>query len=105
MPTMIGPLPLLIYALGGVTAVLLGLFIFLLVRGESVYLETHWGGLGGGLGGWRVSPALAALLGAIAFASLSVMLVVVSQQNDLALELSKRAAPTKDAVPAKSAQP
>jgi|WetSurMetagenome_2_1015567.scaffolds.fasta_scaffold1048620_1 hypothetical protein len=105
MPTMTGPLPLLIYALGGVTAILLGLFIFLLIRGQSVSLDTHWGGLGGGLGGWRVSPALAALLGAIAFASLCVLLAVVSQQNELALELSKRSAPAKDAVPAKSAQP
>lgn len=33
-------------------------------------LETHWGGLGGGLGGWRASPALIYLVGALWFGGL-----------------------------------
>ncbi|MCB9745795.1 MAG: hypothetical protein H6740_24685, partial [Alphaproteobacteria bacterium] len=33
-------------------------------------LETHWGGLGGGLGGWRASPSLIYLVGALWFGGL-----------------------------------
>jgi thiosulfate reductase cytochrome b subunit len=97
------PLPLLVYALGGVSAILLGLFVYLLLTGESVYLESHWGGLGGGLGGWRVSRALSALLGAIVFASICVLLAIVLQQSEI--EQKKLSVPPKDANPAKSAQP
>jgi hypothetical protein len=48
------------------------LFIFIvalvrsLSRGESVSVESHWGGLGGGIAGWRLSAPLIYLL-AIAF--------------------------------------
>src|SRR5271154_126167 len=31
------------------------------------HIESHWGGLGGGVGGWRVSPSLIYLSGAIIF--------------------------------------
>jgi hypothetical protein len=34
-----------------------------LARGESVMVESHWGGIGGGSGGWRVSTPLIYLLG------------------------------------------
>jgi hypothetical protein len=37
------------------------------VRDDPPRIESHWGGFGGGLGGWRMSPSLAYLLGAIAF--------------------------------------
>jgi hypothetical protein len=94
------PLPVLVYALGGVAVILLGIFVYLLMTGESVYLESHWGGLGGGLGGWRVSRALSALLGAIAFASLCVLLAVVLQQSEL--EQKRQSAPSN---PARTAQP
>lgn len=30
--------------------------------GESVEVQSHWGGLGGGLGGWRMSPAMVLLI-------------------------------------------
>ena len=33
-------------------------------------IETHWGGLGGGLGGVRVSPALLCVIAAVAFAAM-----------------------------------
>jgi hypothetical protein len=44
----------------------------------GLWLETHWGGLGGGLGGWRVSNALVylvllGLLGGLAVATISMM--------------------------------
>jgi hypothetical protein len=44
-------------------------------RGDSPRLEHHWGGLGGGLGGWRVSPSLAYLLLTVALASLLTLIV------------------------------
>ena len=33
-----------------------------LARGETIEISSHWGGLGGGLGGWRVSPVATLLL-------------------------------------------
>ncbi len=36
-------------------------------RGESIEVTTHWGGLGGGLGGWRVSPPVIFLVGTLCF--------------------------------------
>lgn len=53
--------------LGMATIGFLGGFTRELYRGEWPRLETNWGGLGGGLGGWRMSPALACLLGALVF--------------------------------------
>ena len=43
----------------------------------GLWLESHWGGLGGGLGGWRVSNALVylilvAFLGGLAIAAMSM---------------------------------
>jgi hypothetical protein len=58
---------LLVLVFGGATiAALIGL-ITSVGRGSdhgkpALWIETHWGGLGGGLGGWRVSQALAYLL-------------------------------------------
>ena len=37
---------------------------------EAPRVETHWGGLGGGLGGWRISASLAYLVAAIAFGAM-----------------------------------
>src|SRR5713226_8852458 len=36
-----------------------------LSRGETVSIESHWGGLGGGIGGWRLSTPLIYLLGIV----------------------------------------
>jgi hypothetical protein len=36
--------------------------IELLQRGEAIELQSHWGGLGGALGGWRLSPPASLLL-------------------------------------------
>jgi hypothetical protein len=47
--------------------------LFLLVGalsgGEVVEMETHWGGLGGGLGGWKLSRPLSQLLAVVVLAS------------------------------------
>lgn len=53
--------------LGALTVGFAGGFGAFVRRGEWPRFETSWGGLGGGLGGWRLSPALACLIGAIAF--------------------------------------
>jgi hypothetical protein len=39
-------------------------------RGQPFGVESHWGGLGGGLGGWRVSPQVIYLVVALAFAGM-----------------------------------
>lgn len=53
-------------------------------------VETHWGGLGGGLGGWRVAPAFVYLVGALAFGSLLV--AVALQQPPAAGDVAAAAA-------------
>ncbi len=62
---------------GLLSAVLLGaaLALFFLAftataRGGPPSVESSWGGLGGGLGGWRLSPALVYFLGALFLAGL-----------------------------------
>jgi hypothetical protein len=40
--------------------------------GEGIGVSSHWGGLGGGLGGWRLTPATPALLLALIFFGASV---------------------------------
>src|SRR5262245_39996121 len=41
-------------------------------RGDLPRLDSHWGGFGGGLGGWQISPSLMYLVASIAFAILTV---------------------------------
>ncbi len=61
------------------SAVALGGFAVLVAYRFSIRIESHWGGLGGGLGGWNVSPALACLLLSIVFGILT--LVLAGQSN------------------------
>ena len=42
---------------------------------EVLGFESHWGGFGGGLGGWRLSASLVYLLASLAFAVLTVFSV------------------------------
>lgn len=56
-----------LFVLGALTVGFAGGFAGFVRRGEWPRFETSWGGLGGGLGGWRLSPALACLMGAVAF--------------------------------------
>ena len=56
-----------LFVLGALTVGFSGGFAGFVQRGEWPRFETSWGGLGGGLGGWRLSPALACLLGALVF--------------------------------------
>lgn len=56
-----------------IAGILLLIVVYLLMgfsrraRQDPPHIETHWGGLGGGLGGWRVSASLAYLVAALAF--------------------------------------
>jgi hypothetical protein len=51
-------------------------FLFLLVKGYSPQLDSHWGGFGGGLGGWRLSPAAALLLVTLVLSGLAAMVIM-----------------------------
>jgi hypothetical protein len=39
-----------------------GLFVSSILDEGRIYIESHWGGIGGGLGGWRVSRSLVFLV-------------------------------------------
>ena len=56
-----------LYAFGAATAWFIHRFHESMQQEGWPGLETHWGGLGGGLGGWRVSPSVIYLLGALSF--------------------------------------
>ena len=71
-----------LFVLGGLTVGFAGGFAGFVRRGEWPRFETSWGGLGGGLGGWRLSPALACLIGAIAFGAAFTLVTVHLPQAD-----------------------
>jgi len=52
------------------TTYFLFLFVQRLEQGGPPEIETHWGGIGGGLGGWRMSRSLGYLLVAMALSAL-----------------------------------
>ena len=64
------PIAMTLSLLGAATLGFIGGFVAAIHRGEWPRFETSWGGLGGGLGGWRISPALACLIGAMVFGAL-----------------------------------
>jgi hypothetical protein len=69
-----------------------------LTRGESLSLESHWGGLGGGLGGLRLSGALAEIV-------LALVLGVVAVGTAFDGWSHKEPAPTSAAPPATGRRP
>ena len=74
---------IVLWALGIAAGVFLLLFIFqLLFRADAPQIVSHWGGFGGGLGGWRLSPSAAFLLAAIVLSILLVVLTPVKQEKD-----------------------
>ena len=65
------PVAVLAGFFGLLTAFFAGRFALAVERDpDRPGFESHWGGLGGGLGGWRVSTSLVYLMAAIAFAGL-----------------------------------
>jgi hypothetical protein len=64
-------LPVII--LGGVAVIAAAAAIARFEKGDRVELESHWGGLGGGLGGWRVSAVTILSLLALVFAGAALV--------------------------------
>lgn len=63
----------------GILAIISGLrCIELLSAGEPIGFESHWGGLGGGSGGWRLFPASALAILSLSFAG-GTLAVLVSE--------------------------
>jgi hypothetical protein len=55
----------------GLAAIVFTVFLVLtLSRGNSIEMETRWGGIGGGGGGWRLSSSFSYLLAALLFGGL-----------------------------------
>jgi hypothetical protein len=81
----------LIVLFGGVILLLIPKFLKS-IRFEPLQVESHWGGLGGGLGGWRLSRSLTYLLVLLAF---SVLLIAAAKTpmtgnpNEQQLDASK----------------
>jgi hypothetical protein len=52
-----------------------------LSRNESVGFDSHWGGLGGGIGGWRISSATVLVLVALILSGACLTLAVYEPQD------------------------
>lgn len=65
----------LLTGLSLITVLFLGLFIQEMRRGRAPMIESNWGGIGGGGGGWRMSGSLAYLLGMLGTATLLIVLL------------------------------
>jgi hypothetical protein len=57
-----------------ITLILFFQFVEEMRKGSETGIETHWGGFGGGLGGWSISRPLVYLLAALAFGCLLAVL-------------------------------
>jgi len=81
---------LVLAVLGGGTILFAFEFLSQVKRGHTVGVESHWGGLGGGLGGWRISAALsflvASLVFALAFSAVAVKFLDSREQPDAAVK-------------------
>ena len=80
----------------GVLALRAGLTTFgWLHRGELIQFDSNWGGLGGGMGGWRLSPTAATAALALIFASTAVAVAFVGSGSSEAPKNESTAAATK----------
>jgi hypothetical protein len=77
-----------------------GILVFLILfiadvgRGISPGVESHWDGLGGGVGGWQMSSSLTYFLGVLIFGVLFSVLVL-REENAVA---SQTSSPAADAI-------
>jgi hypothetical protein len=82
------------------------LFIFGVVTGDVPRMESHWGGLGGGLGGWELSASLSFLIAALVLSGLfvlaSVLWMTPLQRGGTT---SDKGSATQSAAPAKTSSP
>ncbi|PIB90504.1 hypothetical protein [Caulobacter sp. FWC2] len=70
-----------------------GALLSALQRGESIEFENHWGGLGGGVAGWRVSPTGIALIFLLIFIASGVAMLAPQPAQ------SSKPTPTASAKP------
>ncbi len=82
-----------------VVAVLVLRFLYEIRSEDAPRIDTHWGGFGGGMGGWSISRSLVYLLGALLFMSLGAVTA-----HDAALTL-RPSAPGGDSTRSQAAQP
>ena len=89
---------------------LIGVFVRAVGRGEGVSVESHWGGLGGGLGGFQVSPPLIYLLGIMLLLTISSAIAwraygqPQAQQPAAAAQASASPSPAASPEPSQSSQ-
>jgi hypothetical protein len=57
----------------------------------GIAMESHWGGYGGGAGGWRISPAVGYLIAIVVLACLVALLAQVLQHRVGALTVRTQA--------------
>ena len=88
-----------IVVFGLATVWCLGLLGASLSGGEVVEMETNWGGLGGGLGGWRLSRPLSQLLALLVVGGLfgGSVWMLLGERNDPARPVPVRASDTTTA--------
>jgi hypothetical protein len=65
----------LLALLGVATLIFLGAFFASVRKDPRFAVETSWGGFGGGLGGWTLSPSLVYLIATLALAGMLCMAV------------------------------
>ena len=73
-----------------------------LQRGEGVNFESHWGGLGGNQGGWRLSPVATLLILTVGFAAAARAALTLPAADPNA---AGKTAPAPKAAPAAGARP
>jgi hypothetical protein len=72
-----GAIPGAALLLCGVIAFMAALFAFeRLKKGEAITFDSYWGGLGGSLGGWRLSPATTTIALALIFLGATVTIAI-----------------------------
>lgn len=103
----LNPVNAALLVVGGVSTVLAVPYAYEAVRREEgIAFETHWGGLGGGLGGWRVSPAAALCLLALILCSSTVAVTLIEVPKPPPREKStEQQAAEKKAADDKAAEP
>jgi hypothetical protein len=94
---------LILLAIG--TLIFLVLFAQRLRYGGAPKLETHWEGIGGGLGGWRMSSSLGYLLVACVLALLFTIFLFHFDSRERERELAGTASPTPTVMPSELPTP